>query len=70
MLHTVHTRYDDIEGRSVADLGVGCGVLGIGCCMLGARYLRFIFKDLNFVRCFYMITLLVLQYVVSVVRVA
>ena len=52
MLHTVHTRYDDIEGRSVADLGVGCGVLGIGCCMLGARYLKLSFEDLKLCQVF------------------
>ncbi|KAL8560317.1 hypothetical protein ACOMHN_006048 [Nucella lapillus] len=39
MLHTMHMRYDDIEGKKVADLGVGCGVLGIGCSMLGASYI-------------------------------
>ncbi|XP_070212197.1 rRNA N(6)-adenosine-methyltransferase METTL5-like [Littorina saxatilis] len=38
MLHTMHMRYDDIAGKSLVDLGVGCGVLGIGCCMLGAGY--------------------------------
>ncbi|XP_071102017.1 rRNA N(6)-adenosine-methyltransferase METTL5-like [Haliotis cracherodii] len=36
MLHTIHTRYDDIEDKLIADLGVGCGVLSIGAVMLGA----------------------------------
>ncbi|XP_046585287.1 rRNA N6-adenosine-methyltransferase METTL5-like [Haliotis rubra] len=36
MLHTIHTRYDDIEDKLIADLGVGCGVLSIGAIMLGA----------------------------------
>ncbi|XP_061413365.1 rRNA N6-adenosine-methyltransferase METTL5 [Lethenteron reissneri] len=36
MLHTIHTRYDDLEGKLVGDLGCGCGVLSIGAAMLGA----------------------------------
>ncbi|XP_076439604.1 rRNA N(6)-adenosine-methyltransferase METTL5-like [Babylonia areolata] len=39
MLHTMNTQFDDIEGKTVADLGVGCGVLGIGCSILGASYI-------------------------------
>ena len=38
MLHTIHMQYSDIEGCSVLDLGIGCGVLAIGCSVLGARY--------------------------------
>ncbi|XP_070565143.1 rRNA N(6)-adenosine-methyltransferase METTL5-like [Ptychodera flava] len=36
MLHTIDTRYDDIEGKLVGDLGCGCGVLSIGSLMLEA----------------------------------
>ena len=35
MLHTIQSRYGDIEGHLVADLGVGCGVLSIGASLLG-----------------------------------
>merc|ERR1712200_404371 len=28
--------YDDLDGKVVADLGVGCGILSIGSVMLGA----------------------------------
>ena len=37
MLHTIESRYGDIDGKLVADLGCGCGVLSIGATMLGAR---------------------------------
>ncbi|XP_076645196.1 rRNA N(6)-adenosine-methyltransferase Mettl5-like [Halictus rubicundus] len=36
MLYTAQTQFDDIEGRAVADLGCGCGVLSLGAQMLGA----------------------------------
>ncbi|XP_008326869.2 rRNA N(6)-adenosine-methyltransferase METTL5 [Cynoglossus semilaevis] len=36
MLYTIHNTFDDIEGRLVADLGCGCGVLSIGSAMLDA----------------------------------
>ncbi|XP_033104106.1 methyltransferase-like protein 5 isoform X2 [Anneissia japonica] len=36
MLHTIDTRYGDIKGKLVADLGCGCGVLTIGAAMLQA----------------------------------
>ena len=36
MLYTIHNTYDDIEGKLVADLGSGCGVLSIGAAVLGA----------------------------------
>nr|XP_033800063.1 methyltransferase-like protein 5 isoform X3 [Geotrypetes seraphini] len=36
MLYTIHTTYDDIEDKLIADLGCGCGVLSIGAAMLGA----------------------------------
>jgi putative methylase len=35
----------DIEGKHVADLGCGTGVLGIGALLLGARYLTFVDMD-------------------------
>ena len=36
MLHTIQATFDDIENKSVADLGCGCGVLSIGSVMLNA----------------------------------
>ncbi|XP_034429095.1 rRNA N6-adenosine-methyltransferase METTL5 [Hippoglossus hippoglossus] len=36
MLYTIHNTFEDIEGRLVADLGCGCGVLSIGAAMLDA----------------------------------
>lgn len=36
MLYTIHNTYDDIEGKLVADLGCGCGVLSIGAAVLNA----------------------------------
>ncbi|GLG97325.1 Methyltransferase-like protein 5 [Gryllus bimaculatus] len=36
MLHTIQSTFDDIEGKFVADLGCGCGVLTIGAALLGA----------------------------------
>lgn len=38
MLHEIQTKFGDIDGCSVLDLGCGCGVLSIGCVMLGASY--------------------------------
>ncbi|KAH9520164.1 Methyltransferase-like protein 5 [Bulinus truncatus] len=38
MLHTMAATYDDIDGKHVADLGIGCGILSIGAVMLGAGY--------------------------------
>ncbi len=35
MLHTIQSRFGDIEDRCIADLGCGCGILTIGSCMLG-----------------------------------
>lgn len=36
MLHTIQTSFADIEGKFVADLGAGCGVLSAAASMLGA----------------------------------
>lgn len=38
MLYAAQSQYNDIEGKSVADLGSGCGVLSLGAKMLGAEY--------------------------------
>ncbi|ELT97691.1 hypothetical protein CAPTEDRAFT_159660 [Capitella teleta] len=38
MLHTIQSRFHDIDGRTVADLGVGCGVLSIGASLLGCGH--------------------------------
>ncbi|XP_014479329.1 PREDICTED: methyltransferase-like protein 5 [Dinoponera quadriceps] len=38
MLYTAQSQFNDIEGKSVADLGSGCGVLSLGAKMLGAGY--------------------------------
>lgn len=40
MLHTMQTSFHDIEDRTVADLGCGCGVLSIGALMLGAKIVK------------------------------
>lgn len=38
MLYTAQSQFNDIEGKSLADLGSGCGVLSMGAKMLGAGY--------------------------------
>lgn len=38
MLHVAATSFDDIEGRSVLDLGCGCGMLSIASMMLGSSF--------------------------------
>ncbi|NXY89534.1 METL5 protein, partial [Alcedo cyanopectus] len=36
MLYTIHNTFNDIENKTIADLGCGCGMLSIGSAMLGA----------------------------------
>lgn len=36
MLYTIDRTFGDIEGKLVADLGCGCGVLSVGSVMLGS----------------------------------
>uniref|UniRef100_A0A3B3BB99 Methyltransferase-like protein 5 n=1 Tax=Oryzias melastigma TaxID=30732 RepID=A0A3B3BB99_ORYME len=36
MLYTIHNTFGDIDGKLVADLGCGCGVLSLGASMLDA----------------------------------
>lgn len=38
---------DDVQGKSVVDLGAGNGILGLACLMLGAAHVRFIECDPN-----------------------
>lgn len=38
ILHSIQSTYGDIEGKIVADLGCGCGMLTIGTQLLGAAY--------------------------------
>ena len=38
MLHTMQSSFGDLDGKLVADLGCGCGVLSIGSAMLGAQF--------------------------------
>lgn len=38
MLYTAQSQFNDIEGKSIADLGSGCGILSLGAKMLGAEY--------------------------------
>lgn len=38
MLYTAQSQFDDIERRTVADLGCGCGILSLGAQMLGANH--------------------------------
>ncbi len=40
----------DIEGKIIADLGAGTGILGIGALMLGAGKVEFVEKDLDAIR--------------------
>lgn len=45
MLYTIENTYGDIDGKMVADLGCGCGVLGIGSSMLGGCVVGFDIDD-------------------------
>lgn len=38
LIHLAQSQYGDIEGKMVADLGCGAGVLSIGSALLGASY--------------------------------
>ena len=60
MLHTMAATYDDLDGKVVADLGVGCGILSIGSIMLGARqdYLNMTYS-VNFLNSLILLFLLV-----------
>jgi predicted RNA methylase len=37
-LYTAESTFGDLDGATIADLGVGCGVLSIGAQMMGAYY--------------------------------
>ncbi|KAJ6637697.1 rRNA N6-adenosine-methyltransferase Mettl5 [Pseudolycoriella hygida] len=38
MLFTIQSKFGDLEGKTVADLGCGCGMLSIGAFLLGSQY--------------------------------
>uniref|UniRef100_A0A0K8T4N6 Methyltransferase-like protein 5 n=1 Tax=Lygus hesperus TaxID=30085 RepID=A0A0K8T4N6_LYGHE len=38
ILHSIQSTYGDIEGKLVADLGCGCGILSIGSLLLGSAF--------------------------------
>lgn len=38
MLHTIQTKYEDLEGKVVADLGAGSGMLSVGALLMGAQH--------------------------------
>lgn len=38
MLYSIQSQHNDLEGKLVADLGSGCGMLSIGSCILGAQH--------------------------------
>ena len=40
MLHTMEATFGDLEDRTVADLGCGCGVLSLGAVMMGAAFVQ------------------------------
>lgn len=37
MVHTMESSFGDLEGKVVADLGCGCGMLMIGSVLMGAQ---------------------------------
>jgi len=45
LIYTAEASFGDIEGKMVADLGCGCGVLSIASVMMGARSGRFSCSD-------------------------
>ena len=36
MVHTMEASFGDLQGKMVADLGCGCGMLAVGSVMMGA----------------------------------
>lgn len=38
LLHTIQTKYSDLDGKMVADLGAGSGMLSIGALLMGAQH--------------------------------
>lgn len=38
MLYTAQSQFNDVEGRTVADLGSGCGILSLGAQILGSNH--------------------------------
>lgn len=38
ILHTIQTKFEDLDGKIVADLGCGSGMLSIGALLLGAKH--------------------------------
>ena len=38
MLFTIESSFGDIAGKTIADLGCGCGMLSIGAALLNADY--------------------------------
>lgn len=38
MIYTIETNFHDIEGKLIADLGSGCGILSIGAFLCGAAH--------------------------------
>lgn len=45
VLWEIHERYDDFTGKTLLDLGCGCGILGIGSLILGAKFVLAIDVD-------------------------
>jgi len=40
MIHTMEATFGDLEDKTVADLGCGCGVLSLGAVMMGAHFVH------------------------------
>ena len=41
MVFTMQSNYESVEGKRIADLGCGCGMLSIACCLMGGRVVGF-----------------------------